>query len=402
MASNASIFNSPQPLSDSAPISIGNGALLPVTHRASNSIATAHSPLLLKHVLVSPSLIKNLVYVCSLTRDHNVTVEFDPFDFSIKDIPTRTMLLRCDSAHDLYPLTSSPSSARVATTPTVDHWHLRLGHPRRQSLHQTLPSLDCSCSKFQSHSCQTCQLGKHVRLPFSFSNSVSYVPFQIIQADVWTSPVHSCSGFKYYLVFIDDLTHYIWTFPLHCKSDVFACFLSFHAYVTTQFQLPIISFQSDNGKEFDNNALCSHLSAHGISLRLSCPYTSSQNGKTERIIQTINDCVRSMLLHAGMPPTFLVKALSTATQVINRRLCQASGHLTPHQLLLGAPPSYDHLHVFGCLCFPNQSATTPNKLSARSCACVFLGYLSDHRGYRCFDLATRRVINSHHVSFDEH
>jgi len=81
----------------------------------------------------------------------------------------------------------------------------------------------------------SCQLGKHVRLPFSSSSLVSYVPFQIVHADVWTSPVSSFSGFKYYLVLIDDFTHYIWTFPLRAKSDVIDCLIAFHAYVRTQF-----------------------------------------------------------------------------------------------------------------------------------------------------------------------
>ena len=33
--------------------------------------------------------------------------------------------------------------------------------------------------------------------------------------------------------------------------------------------------------------------------------------------------------------------------------------------------------------------------------CVHLGYPADHRGYRCLDLQTRRVITSRHVVFDE-
>ena len=139
---------------------------------------------------------------------------------------------------------------------------------------------------------------------------------------------------------IDDYTHYIWTFPLRAKSDVFHCLVVFHAYVQTQFSLPLLAFQIDNDREFDNHALRSHCEKHGIVLRLSCPYTSSQNGKAERIIRTLNDCVRSLLLHAGLPPSYWVEALLTATHLINRRPCRTSGRSTPHELLLGAPPSY--------------------------------------------------------------
>lgn len=88
MASNAGIVTNSQPLSRSPPIQVGNGAVLPVTHRAHTVIPTARSPLVLDNILVSPSLVKNLISVRSLTRDNNVTVEFDPFGFTVKDIPT--------------------------------------------------------------------------------------------------------------------------------------------------------------------------------------------------------------------------------------------------------------------------------------------------------------------------
>jgi hypothetical protein len=253
MSSNAGNLSSPTPVYNSPPITVGNGAALPVTHRASTLIPTNRAPLSLSNVLVSPSLVKNLVSVRSLTRDNNVSVEFDAFGFSVKDIPTRSVILRCNSDGELYPLAPTAPEAlavTVDTPPTVELWHQRLGHPGRQALQQTLPSLEFISTK--SATCKARQLGKHVRLPFSDSSSISYVPFQIVHADVWTSPVSSFSGFKYYLVLIDDLTHYVWTFPLRNKSDVFQCLLAFHACVQTQFQLPILAFQTDNGKEFDD------------------------------------------------------------------------------------------------------------------------------------------------------
>ncbi|KAJ9566255.1 hypothetical protein OSB04_002221 [Centaurea solstitialis] len=70
-------------------------------------------------------------------------------------------------------------------------------------------------------------------------------------------------------------------------------------------------------------------------------------------------------------------------------------------ILFGIFPTYSHLRVFGCLCYPNTSPTTSHKLASRSSACVYLGPRNDHRWYRCLDLITQKVINSCHVVFDE-
>jgi len=108
---------------------------------------------------------------------------------------------------------------------------------------------------------------------------------------------------------LDDYSHYTWTFPLRRKSDVFHTLVSFHAFAQVQFGRSILAFQADNGKDFDNHAFRSFLAAHGSVLRLTCPYTSQQNGRAERILRTLNDCVRTLLLHAAMPLRFWPDAL---------------------------------------------------------------------------------------------
>jgi hypothetical protein len=57
--------------------------------------------------------------------------------------------------------------------------------------------------------------------------------------------------------------------------------------------------------------------------------------------------------------------------------------------------------MFGCACYPNLSSTAPHKLSPRSSLCIFLGYYADHKGYRCLDLHSNKIIVSRHVVFDE-
>jgi hypothetical protein len=72
-----------------------------------------------------------------------------------------------------------------------------------------------------------------------------------------------------------------------------------------------------------------------------------------------------------------------------------------HVALFCSAPSYEHLLVFGCACYPNIATTVPHKLALRSTRCVFLGYSTDHKGYKCLDLSTNHLIVSRHVVFDE-
>ena len=102
-----------------------------------------------------------------------------------------------------------------------------------------------------------------------------------------------------------------------------------------------------------------------------------------------------------MSPTYWVEALHTATFLFNLHPTKTLQNRTPYETLRGLPLPLDHLRVFGCLCYPNLSATAPHKLAPRTTACVFLGYPSNHRGYRCLDLATHKIIISRHLIFDE-
>lgn len=159
----------PHPLR-SSPLShiiVGNGSSLPITHTDHSTFSTPPISLQLHNIFVAPHLIKNLISVHSFTRDNYVSVEFDPFGFSIK-VPRKKMEIpRCNSQGDLYPLCSNDfaASTQAFQIVTNDLWHQRLGHPSREALTRALQSYDVSCNKATS-TCHACQLGKHVRMQF--------------------------------------------------------------------------------------------------------------------------------------------------------------------------------------------------------------------------------------------
>jgi hypothetical protein len=227
-------------------ITVGNGHTIPVICRGTSFLPIGTTKFDLKNILVAPSLVRNLLSVRQFTRDNNCSIEFDEFGFSVKDLRTRRVILRCNSRGDLYTLpTAAPAIAAhsfLAQSSTL--WHRRLGHPSSAAI-QTLHKLAIlPYTKIDHSLCHACQLGKHTRLPFSRSQSSTSSPFELVHCDVWTSPVLSTSGFKYYLVVLDDFSHFCWTFPLRHKSDVHQHIVEFVAYVTTQFGSSIKCFQA--------------------------------------------------------------------------------------------------------------------------------------------------------------
>ena len=72
------------------------------------------SSLRLNNVLVSPQLIKNLISVRQFTIDNNCFEEFDPAGCSVKVLPSRTEIVRCNSSGPLYPLRLPPAHSLVA------------------------------------------------------------------------------------------------------------------------------------------------------------------------------------------------------------------------------------------------------------------------------------------------
>lgn len=72
------------------------------------------------------------------------------------------------------------------------------------------------------------------------------------------------------------------------------------------------------------------------------------------------------------PNKYWVEALHMTVRLLNIFPSIILNHITPYQKLFNNTPSYDHLHVFGRLCFPH--IVTPHKLSPRTTPCVFLGY----------------------------
>ena len=189
IASHAGNLRSVSNLSSLPTITVGNGSSAAVTTLGQGTIYSPSRSFHLKDVLVCPSIIKNLVSVRKFVTDNFCSIEFDPLGLCVKDLLTRTRLLRCNSPGPLYsvqPYHSSPTDYALAASATDGSlWHRRLGHPSNLYLSHILSSFSTLNNKTDlTKMCQPCQLGKHVRQPFYASNTSVEQPFDIIHSDI--------------------------------------------------------------------------------------------------------------------------------------------------------------------------------------------------------------------------
>ena len=197
---------------------------------------------------------------------------------------------------------------------------------------------------------ESCLCNKSHRLPFGESTLKSSSPFELVYSDEWgPSPVTSLDGYKYYMIFVDHFTEYIWLYPLRFKSDVFDTFVQFKNNVENYFKT-IVSVYTDGGGEFIK--LKDFFLKCGISHLYTPPYTLQHNGIVERRHRHIVETGITLLHQASLPPKFWSFAFQTAVYLINRLPSRTTGMQCPFQLLFKETSNYNKLKIFGCLCYP--------------------------------------------------
>uniref|UniRef100_A0A2N9GCL0 Integrase catalytic domain-containing protein n=1 Tax=Fagus sylvatica TaxID=28930 RepID=A0A2N9GCL0_FAGSY len=154
--------------------------------------------------------------------------------------------------------------------------------------------------------------------------------------------------------------------------------------------------------EFTSNRFQAQLHTSGIHHQLSCPHTPAQNGRAERKHHHVTETGLALLFHSHIPTHFWVDAFSTAAYIINRLPTPLLRGKSPFELLYGSSPNYENFHPFGCRVYPCLCNYMTNKFSPRSIPCIFMGYSSSHKGFRCLDPTTSRIYITRHAQFDEH
>jgi len=280
--------------------------------------------------------------------------------------------------------------------------------------------------------CTVCIQAKHkqrfIRVPVKRTTK----PFELVHSDVcgpFSTPTFGDN--RYYILFIDDYTRYtsVWLLPNKKAVTCTSAYQSFQARVDSM-GYEIKRFRCDNGRgEYDNKTFRYVLAARGTTYEPCPPYAHHKNGVAERMIRTITEKARAMMIDSQAPIQFWGEAVNTAVYLHQRSpnegLKRKNDHdgyqapyETPYEMLHGfGKPTHDadgneisyqaslhNLRRFGCYAsrLIPEVQRRQGKFGPRSKPCMMVGYTHDSKTlWRIWDPEFQKVKAQSEVVFDE-
>ncbi|RVW38886.1 Retrovirus-related Pol polyprotein from transposon TNT 1-94 [Vitis vinifera] len=417
MTGDATIFDTYSSCPNNLTVRIVDGSLSKV---AGTGSVVLSRDLTLNSVLLVPNLDCNLLSISKLTKEKRCITNFSSTHCEFQDLDSGKTIGNVEKCSGLYILkerhdpqeqpqmTVGSNSFSVScqnNDSAIKLWHYHLGHPNVMYLKHLFPSLFNKNPK--SFECEICQLSKQVRSHFPIQPYKESSPFSMIHSDIWgPSRIKNVTGTRWFVSFIDDHTRLTWVFLMKEKSETSQIFKNFKNMIQTQFQSKIQILKSDNARDYFNSILGEFLAQEGIVHLSSCVDTPQQNGIAERKNRHLLEVARSLMFSMNVPKLFWGQAVLTAAYLINRMPSRVLKFQTPCQTLLKSFPTTRLIStvppkIFGCSVFVHINQQHRSKLDPRSLKCIFLGYSSNQKGYKCYSPVTRKFYNSMDVTFFE-
>jgi hypothetical protein len=105
----------------------------------------------------------------------------------------------------------------------------------------------------------------------------------------------------------------------------------------------------------------------------------------------IAEIARAMLNEKNLPNYFWVEAVATTVYIMNRTPTMGVHGMTPEKKFTCKKPDVSHFKVFGYIAYVHVPNEKRSKLDPKVEKCIFIGYYSEQKGYKCFNPSTRKL-----------
>jgi len=249
-------FNSLKRLSQPITVYLGDSSSLFATGSGEITIALRNSSLTI-HALFVPDLTYNPLSVSCLSAESQISFRNGSCFIKYKSSVKEELVALQDGLYHV-PVgapgkkTSLLATALATSLPSFTLWHQRLAHLSDKTLATLVPQEAYKRDEEgQERICQVCIKAKHMRKFERKPQSRATKPFELLYSDLCgpISPL-SKSGFRYFIVYIDDYTRVTWVYFLRTKTstEVVSIFQNLQARIEKEYPAWLITrFRCDNG-----------------------------------------------------------------------------------------------------------------------------------------------------------
>ena len=173
---------------------------------------------------------------------------------------------------------------------------------------------------------------------------------------------HLTGTFKYWQVYVDDHSKYIWTNFLQSKDQLpkrmreMRKIMELDARDSKQnpgpglLPLRVLAYRTDNAGELTSKEAVRRLLKAMVDHERTVPNASSQNPHAEVAIKVIQDMARTLLHCAKLPAKYWPFAIQCATYTVNRLPCRTNpSSKSRYEMFTGRKPDYSRTKTFGAI-----------------------------------------------------
>jgi transposase InsO family protein len=148
------------------------------------------------------------------------------------------------------------------------------------------------------------------------------------------SPVMPRSN-KYFLLFLDDLSRYIWVAIIPSKDHASATIKDIQVQTKGESDLKLKALHTDCGGELTATEFTDYCVVEGVHHQHTTPYIPQQNGIIEHRNGMVVATDRSMLKAKGLPRWFWGEVVNSTVYVLNMCLTKSIDGMTPFEMCTG-------------------------------------------------------------------
>jgi hypothetical protein len=304
--------------------------------------------------------------------------------------------------------------AKKSRTPQIavasmDVWHARLGHIRKEVLEQVpqaVKGVALGTRDFERFSdlCPECQLGQAHRQISRIPTWRGTYPFEKIHLDlIQMEEAFNLDAWVVHFYCDYSAYHVSFNLPNKTQEELVSVTQEFFAITNNNWGFITRYIQSDGEKGLGQKWR-DLITTKGITFNPSPPDTPDQNGLAERSGGVIMTIARKLRIQSKLPHKLWPYIVAHATRLLNRIPVQRKQWQTPFQTVHGRKPNLSYLKIIGSLAYVliknKKDRPARAKLQEKALKGWLVG-LDATNIYRVWIPQLHRVVRSRDVQVDE-